>query len=245
MSSDGASGLESQLARLPQRQLLTDNVYESIKALVMDHVLQPGARVTIDGLARLLHVSQTPLREALARLESDDLVTKEPLRGYSVSPLLTREEFDDLHELRMRLEPWSARRAAERATESERAQLRAEMDAFPTYLGDSGGNYEVYKALAAHDIRLHRLILSVSGNRAVAQTWDRMHCHLHQYRLYFGTGLSRCTFDEHDSIVDAIVGGDPDSAELAMATHLRHAHARIASVYAAGSAAATVAGATG
>src|SRR5438046_10671229 len=81
--------------RLPQRQVLADDVYEAVKALVMDHVIAPGARVSIDGLARELGVSQTPIREALARLEPDGLVTKAPLRGDSASPLLTSAEVSD------------------------------------------------------------------------------------------------------------------------------------------------------
>ena len=75
--------------RLPRRNVLADDVYELVKAMVMDHVIRPGARVSIDGLARELAVSPTPVREALARLESDGLVLKEPLKGYRATPLLT------------------------------------------------------------------------------------------------------------------------------------------------------------
>ena len=72
-------------ARLPQRQVLTDEVYETLKGMIMDSEIAAGARVNIDALARELRVSQTPIRESLARLESDGLVTKAALRGYSVS----------------------------------------------------------------------------------------------------------------------------------------------------------------
>ena len=111
--------------RLPQRQVLADDVYEAVKALVMDHVIAPGARVSIDGLARELGVSQTPIREALARLESDGLVTKEPLRGYSATPLLTRAEVDDLFQFRLLIEPWVAGRAAELASRDDHARIAA------------------------------------------------------------------------------------------------------------------------
>src|SRR5689334_22138989 len=101
---------------LAPRQALADDMYEAIKALVMDHVIAPGARVNIDWLARELGVSQTPIREALARLESDGLVTKAPLRGYSATALLTRAEVDELFQFRLLIEPWAAARAAELAT---------------------------------------------------------------------------------------------------------------------------------
>src|SRR5882757_9423725 len=113
--ADEHVGLAGQLTRLPQRQVLSDDVYETVKGLIMDSVVEPGTRLNIDGLTRELGISQTPIRESLARLESDGLVIKEPLRGYRVSSRLTRAEFEDLFEYRLHVEPWAAGRAAERA----------------------------------------------------------------------------------------------------------------------------------
>lgn len=66
------------IAALPARPSLSDDVYEAIKALIMNHAIAPGSRLSIDQLARDLAVSPTPIREALARLESDGLAVKEP-----------------------------------------------------------------------------------------------------------------------------------------------------------------------
>lgn len=99
----------------PARRLtLTDEVYETIRAQLMDHVVAPGARINIDALARSLQVSPTPVREALARLEADGLIRKRPLAGYTATPLLTREEFEELVEMRLILETAAARLAATR-----------------------------------------------------------------------------------------------------------------------------------
>ena len=105
--------VEPQDRRLLRRQMLADDVYEAIKTMLMDHVIRPGARISIDGLAREFQVSSTPVREALARLESEGLAVKEPLKGYRATPLLSLAEFDDLYRFRQLLEPWAARRAAE------------------------------------------------------------------------------------------------------------------------------------
>ena len=79
---------QPQDRRLLRRQMLADDVYEAIKTMLMDHVIRPGARISIDGLAREFQVSSTPVREALARLESEGLALKEPLKGYRATPLL-------------------------------------------------------------------------------------------------------------------------------------------------------------
>ena len=54
-----------------RRQVLSDGVYVKLKAQLMEHMVEPGARLSIDALARRFQVSQTPVREALARLESE------------------------------------------------------------------------------------------------------------------------------------------------------------------------------
>jgi len=77
---------EKVLPLPPSRQTLSDSVYEAVTELIMDQHIAAGARVNIDMVARQLNVSPTPVREALARLEMDGLVTKEPLRGYTVTP---------------------------------------------------------------------------------------------------------------------------------------------------------------
>ncbi|MGC9670760.1 GntR family transcriptional regulator [Planosporangium sp. 12N6] len=211
--------------RPPQRQVLADDVYEAVKALVMDHVIAPGARVSIDGLARQLGVSQTPIREALARLESDGLVTKEPLRGYSATPLLTRSEVDDLFLFRLLVEPWAASRAAELADRDAHARITQEIASCPEPpLGDE---YEAYKTLAAHDSRFHSLIAALSGNRQLRVALERTHCHLHIFRLYSAGGGGTQTLAEHQRIAAAVIRGGASAAERAMREHLERARDRL------------------
>jgi DNA-binding GntR family transcriptional regulator len=205
---------------IPRRHVLADDVYEAIKAMVMDHVVRPGARVSIDGLARDLEVSPTPVREALARLESDGLVLKEPLKGYRATSLLTREEFEDLFAFRRLIEPWAARRAAERITPEGAAAVRAELaSAEPPASAD----YEGYRALTAHDNRFHALITRLSGSEQVRAAFERTHCHLHIFRLHFERHIGTEALAEHRRIADAVVAGDGDAAEASMVAHLESA----------------------
>jgi DNA-binding GntR family transcriptional regulator len=213
------------VSRLPQRQVLADDVYEAVKALVMDHVIAPGARVSIDGLVRQLGVSQTPIREALARLESDGLVTKEPLRGYSATPLLTRSEVDDLFQFRLLVEPWAASRAAELAKRDDHARIAAEIASCPE--APPGDVYEAYKALAVHDGRFHTLLATLAGNHQLRMALERTHCHLHIFRLYSAGGGGTQTLAEHQRIAAAVTRGSPSAAAQAMREHLESARDRL------------------
>jgi DNA-binding GntR family transcriptional regulator len=55
--------------RLPRRQVLSDDVYDAIKAQLLANRLPPRGKINIDELARELSVSNTPIRQALSRLE--------------------------------------------------------------------------------------------------------------------------------------------------------------------------------
>ncbi len=223
-------GVESR--RLTRRPGLTDDVYEVVKAMLMDQVIPAGERISIDGLARDLGVSPTPVREALTRLESEGLATKEPLKGYRSAPLMTQEEFADLHQFRLLIEPWTARKAAERMDDRGRELVRAEL---ATASAPTLTTYEGYKWLTAHDARFHSLVAQLSGSRQVQLAFERTHCHLHIFRLNFDRSTGKETVNEHRLIAEALIAGDGDAAEQAMRAHLHAAMAvRMPSLFADG-----------
>jgi DNA-binding GntR family transcriptional regulator len=200
-------------------------VYESVKGLIMDHTVAPGDRVNIDALARQLGVSPTPVREALARLESDGLVRKRPLAGYITTPLLTRAEFDELFEMRLLLETATAERAAKGAVgPPELDRLRAEADLPDQTPGAAG--YAGFAAFTTQDARFHNLVAERAGNRLLHEAVVRLHSHLHLHRLDFPTAHYGVSAVEHHRIVDAIGAGDPGAARTAMRQHLNRARER-------------------
>ncbi|SMD21936.1 GntR family transcriptional regulator [Kibdelosporangium aridum] len=214
----------------PPRTMLRDTVYESIKQMLMDHDLAPGARLSIDGIARQLQVSPTPVREAMTKLESDGLVAKRPHAGYVVASLLDEASLANLYEMRVLLEPPAAGLAAMRATDEQIAEMRAlvvTMTAHP-----AGENYEQYRDFAVRDAQLHRLIAEASGNPLIADALSRLHAHTHSYRLYFKVGIAEETTQEHQQIVEAIAAHNSEAAPEAMFRHLSASNERLQAVYA-------------
>jgi DNA-binding GntR family transcriptional regulator len=209
-----------------RRSTLGDDVYETLKVLVLEHTLTPGDRINIDALARELAVSPTPVREALARLEADGLVRKRALAGYTVSPLLTRAEFSDMFEMRLLLEGAAARCAAGRAAAEDRAAITAEA---ATTIEPEDGNSEGWHwhaAFTALDARFHDLVAEASGNPLLRDGINRLHAHLHLHRRYFPYAQTGTTGEEHQRIAEAIQTGAPDAAEAAMREHLIRARER-------------------
>jgi DNA-binding GntR family transcriptional regulator len=218
----------------PSRQTLTDSVYEAVQEMVLEQHIAPGARVNIDLVARQLNVSPTPVREALARLEMDGLVTKEPLRGYSITPTLDAKSFNDLYDLRRLLEPFAARSAAERRDETVLRVLEREIGLMRRTVEASGGSagrgFQEYRDFASQDARFHEAVAGISGNNLLSDTLRRLRSHLHLYRLYHlyyvTPAIGTATVIEHESILSAIRDRDPDRAEAAMLDHISRSRDR-------------------
>lgn len=203
----------------PARQALSDSVYENIKAMVMDHEITPGARVSIEALARALKVSPTPIREALARLESDGLVVKRTLSGYRTTELLTRQGLQELFEMRQLLEPRAAALAAVNASEAQLDGIERIAEEMQSHPG-SAGRYAGYRDFAALDQRFHDAIAQASQRPLLADAVERLHAHLHIFRLSTVVGADDPTLAEHQRVVHAILRRNPERAAEAMAEHL-------------------------
>lgn len=218
----------STLGQLPSfsagaRLMLADEVYGALQQAILDGTFPPDARINTGELARQFDVSPTPVREALARLESDGLVEKHPLRGYRTTELLDHARLAELFELRLLLEPGTAASAAERRTATDAKDLAKEIDSGRSAIGEP----DAYRLLSQHDVRLHDLVFRAARNETVRQAYARTHCHLHTFRLAYTGAYVTDTVDEHAAIADAISAGDPNAAAAAMRTHIEHSRDRL------------------
>ena len=225
MSTSAARPDPASDVLIPRRQMLTDETYDAIMGLLMSHQIRPGERLNIDALSRMLGVSVTPVRESLARLESEALVTKQALVGYTATPLLTLEQLSDMYDVRLALEPLAARIAALRSTHEQVEEIAAMAAGRP----DSGP--DDHRLVALDDERFHAAIGRVARNDFLRDALERLHSHLHLYRLYRNAEVvQEATVQEHESIVEALRRHDPDAAEQAMRAHLETSHSRLVEV---------------
>lgn len=207
------------IKKAPRQSVLSDEVYGVIKAKIFDHEIAPGQHVNIDALAIQLEVSHTPIRESLARLESDGLILKEPLKGYSATNLLTMKEFHDLFEFRLLVEPWSAERAAHVIDEAGANALSAEIITARASLQLS--DFEQIQALTEHDARFHLLISRISGNETVRRAFEGTHCHLHLYRLFLAAKNNRLAPETRTKFIQDFFDHyyQSESGQLALQQH--------------------------
>jgi DNA-binding GntR family transcriptional regulator len=215
----------AQTATIQRANSLSGDVYDAIFAQLMSLRIPPGARITVDALVKEFNVSQTPIREALGRLEGEGLVVKQHLIGFRAAPQITRRRFDELYELRLLLEPHAARAAAARLDSEKLARLS---DAAGVMARREGKDDRArYSSFARQDAAFHDMILAFAGNELIRQTLTFQHTHFHIFRLMFHARVTEEALDEHEAILAAFANADPDAAEKAMRIHIEHSRDRL------------------
>jgi len=212
--------------RTPRRQSLADSVYEELLARLFDETYGADEPMNIDGLARELDVSQTPIREALARLESTGLVVRTALRGYRVAPMLSPKELGDLMDARHVIEPALARRAAARSDPAFVAELEAtisELEGAPR--GPSFADYQQYWHA---DERFHDLIAERADNAFLLRAYRSLGGQAQRFRMFSGFGVTdaESAVSEHREVLAAVADGDLARTEVAMARHVVNVKSR-------------------
>lgn len=197
-------------------------VYGKIKQRIIDGALSPGFPINENEFARDLNVSKTPLREALSQLEKEGLIEKIPGRGSAVRHI-TFQDIRDIFEVREIIECGAAKKAALRHDEKGFRSKRAEIEAFA----------EQWKKDKGHDWGpvedIHLFIIQSTGNRKLIDIYTSLLDHIKRIRKHFGGRFSQRRFDkllvEHLEILDAIIQGNVERADLAVQAHLRSAGA--------------------
>jgi DNA-binding GntR family transcriptional regulator len=213
--------LDQQSTFIKRPPRLGDEVYNSIYGQLMRQAILPGAKISIDNLVRELGVSQTPIREALSRLEAQGLVVKAQQGGYKAAAQMDLERFENLREIRMLLEPVTANKAAVRITELQLNELELVAKKMRSKAGRSD-----YGEFARLDQQFHDLIAQASGNALIAETLAKLHSHMHLFRLFHHQQATSESIAEHDVLIEALSAHDPERAEAAMRTHIERAFHR-------------------
>jgi DNA-binding GntR family transcriptional regulator len=227
-TADSAAGVGQSPAsrgRIQRAAGLVEDAYARIREDIMSLKFPPNSRISVDSLVRELGVSQTPIREALSMLEANGLVTKQRFIGYCTAPTLNRRQFEDLFEIRLLVEPYAARCAAERMNDKSLVDLSGlALEMNPDQAAQSRASYDHF---ADQDAEFHERIARGSGNDLIAESLNRLHIHLHIFRLRFHREITKEAYSEHARVTRALQQRNPAEAEAAMREHLQKSYERL------------------
>jgi DNA-binding GntR family transcriptional regulator len=201
-------------------RLVADDVYAQLMSLIMDGHVEAEQALSIDALAREFGVSSSPVREALARLESTGLVRRYALRGYRVAPEFSAGELVELMDARLVLEPPAAAAASVDPDAGFIAELREQVDALRR--APRGREFEDFRDYFEADRHFHRVIFSHANNRFLDLAYGALGGQVQRFRLFSGRGVTDAepTIAEHSQILEAIAAKDPAAAAESMRSDL-------------------------
>lgn len=201
---------------------LANQVYEKIEENILNGVYGPGEIISENKLSQDLGVSRTPIREALARLEADRLITDSPCGTVVLG--ITDSDVEDMYEVKKKLEPMVSGLAAVNISSEGLAALKDILDQQEFYA--SKGNAEKVRNL---DTRFHDIIYAECGSPTFQHILSPVHHKLAKHRKNSLTHDDRIfrSVEEHRDILDAILDKHTKEVENLMKLHIGHAYDNI------------------
>jgi DNA-binding GntR family transcriptional regulator len=205
-----------KLEPLPENPQMGARVYRALLNSIVSGQIEPGTPLRPDVIARQLEVSTTPVREAMHRLENDGLAVKVPYQGWFVREF-SREQVQELYEVRAALECLAVRLACERITPEEVDWLRQHQSVGEAALAT--GDREAYRV---YNQELHSAILKAARSSYLASVMAQLR--LQNEMLMFRTariaGRSLRAFEEHGRVIELIAQRQIRAAAQLMESHI-------------------------
>ncbi|MCI0520664.1 MAG: GntR family transcriptional regulator [Chloroflexi bacterium] len=198
--------------RSPKIPALSAEVFNTLKERIIHWEYSPAHRLTEEELSEEFGVSRSPVREALQMLVENNLVAKEPYKGYTVRQP-DMKEIQDLYEVRQALElfivEWLAVNSMD---DAEWTALHMTWTNITQELPLESDDF------ARHDEAFHEKLAECTGNQAIAHYLHNVNERLHFIRMTDITTPARlcATCEQHLSILDCIRRGDVETARLSM-----------------------------
>ena len=198
---------------------LSERVAAELRRAIGDGRYRPGERLVEGRLAADFGVSRIPVREALRMLAAEGVVDVQPRHGASVAKL-SREAAREMVEVRATLEGLNARLAA-RHRESD--LLKAVTKVLER--GNAAAAAGKLGELAKFNGEFHDLLAKAGSNSVLG---DLMRTLRERTQVVFpalNKEQARRTWSEHAAILQAVIAGDEDLAELLAERHVTRAGA--------------------
>src|SRR4030042_1600963 len=194
----------------------SQTAYHGIRHMLYNKELVPGQRIAYKDLAEKLHLSSTPIIQALKWLELQGFVRHEPNCGYSMAPF-SLKEIEELYEIRELIEPSLVPAAIERIDKKGLNELKAALEAH------FSAEREFYlKERLFKNREFHMTLASLSGKatqiRILQNVFDMLF--LKYGGNYFPISSLSATDQAHQEIYDAVALRSLERAQSVLKNHL-------------------------
>ncbi|PTX55479.1 GntR family transcriptional regulator [Litoreibacter ponti] len=199
----------------PQKSLV-EQVYDILLDAICSGEIPPGERLNQDEIATRLNVSRQPVNSAISILKANGFVRDNGRRGGVVSEV-DMEQYRSIYEFRGVVEPFAAKRAAERIGDDAASEARDILRE-----GSAAIEARDIKRLLKADVRFHQTIYRWSGNHVIEDSMRANWPHMlrSMTEILRDPDSARQSWDDHKDIMEALLARDGPAAEAAMKRHI-------------------------
>jgi DNA-binding GntR family transcriptional regulator len=218
---------------LIQMKTLSERAYWAIKDLILKNNLLPGKHLSISALAESLAISQTPVREALARLSADGLIDYEPHKKLRVATI-TEEDVLQVYEVRKLLEPYAASLVIGAISRdlSRKENIQKVYEKAKEICRNTVDQID-YKDYLSIDLSLNDIFVEAAGKTLFREMFTLIGDRSLRIRT-FVEAVSKASPNkmihtitrEHLQILEALLRQDSDEAQQRVYQHLQNGEAR-------------------
>ena len=200
-----------------QKQNISEELVDYLKQQILKGELNPGDRVVETKLAKELGISQTPVREALRRLQGEGIITIIPNKGPMVRTLDMRDAFE-IYSIRAMLEGLAIRLATQNATEQDIADLEAFYNKMKDRVHDDSVPVSY---LLGDSFYIHETIMNLSNHTRLINMYKSISLQIALVNRILGSKSSKLKeVEEHWELIEVLKNRDPDRAEDVMRRHI-------------------------
>lgn len=195
---------------------IAEVVYAHLLEAIQDGTFPPYTKLVQEQIAEQMHVSRTPVRDALNRLAQESLVAWMPGRGY-ITAGVTEDGIRQVHSVRVALERLGVTESLERYGPEDVARLRRLNDEVQTADPRSTDLFE-------RNRRFHMALIAPSGNqvlvRLLTQLWALPATRSIADRYIDGGPRTEQSSGEHGTMIDLIERKQGDKLLVLLTEHI-------------------------
>ena len=201
------------------RKTTVELVLDELRSRILSGLVAPGSPLRQEALADALGVSRIPVREAIRLLSAEGLVDIQPHKGAFVS-MLSKEEVQELFDLRQRLEPWLLYEAASKISDAELARAESLVSSMDSSAAAEWG---------ALNWQLHELLYAAASRPTALAIVRSLHEKSERYFRFqvVNAPIREQAHIEHLQLIDLCKHRQADKAQILLEKHIADAAAQI------------------
>jgi len=195
--------------QIERHQTFREKILEMIRDAILKGTMKPGERVSEPELAERFGISRTPIRKAFRQLESEGYLVVIPRKGPVVAPLSERD-IEEFYAIKIILEGFAAKMAAEKLTEKDIDRLESINERLKKIAADG----DVKSFFRVHN-EFHELFIKAAGNDKLYEMINQLVMKFQRLRLasLSQPGRMEISVEEHCNMIEAFKDHDGERAD--------------------------------